>query len=246
MNNNKKFILAGIFGFAVFTILFGIYAIERISKISGISSEIVRSSEISQLALDFHVATHHTQLLIWEYAYEPNEKKLDEFNIQKQELKETLEDLEKLVETEANFHSQDTHALSGLTSGGVQKVEDIAVNFGKVESDWVELFETITELRELIELGYRDIDSAYHEEYENSFTKVRERMNISGVLFNALDFDRKIHGFLEDQEDVVWKLRVEQKSIISNFFAIFVILIVILIIFNTAVALMVSKFFKKN
>ena len=70
-------------GFLVVTIVmgaFGFFMFNRVSsKLSEKQTEINEHSELSSAIQDFHIENYHTQLEVWEYAYQPNEKRLNAF-----------------------------------------------------------------------------------------------------------------------------------------------------------------------
>jgi len=239
-------VIAGVFLFAILATTLGIYTMFQISEISKISREIREASEISQAALDFNVENFHTQLEAWEYAYEPNEKRFNAFVAHDKKLGELLKDLTRLAVAEENLRLQDPKGRSGLVRGGLDKIEDISRDLEKVHLDWETMFASIAELRQLYELGYADIDSEGHAEFYAKRQAVNVRVQINEELFDALEFNREIDEFVQDQKDLVWKLQLEQDSIISRFFVLFFILIIVLIVFNVGATVGAMQIFKKE
>ncbi len=246
MKNSKKFIFAGIFGFAIITILFGFYTIGQISKISEISREIKEASEISQLVLDFNKENYHNQLELLKYAYEPNEKLLNIFERHNKSLHEHLEDLVKSGEAEENYRLQNPGKLAAISHEGFEKISKIADNLEKVHTDRITLLGELEKVKELGDLGYGDSNSANHQMYMTAWEKSKIFLIAHEAFFNTLEFNKVVNEFVEDQEDLTWKLQVHQESLISGFFTNFGILITILIIFNAAIAFSIIKLLKKR
>jgi len=121
----------------VFSIIFsivGMYIVMEIEKIETINREFDEANEISLTALDFNVENFHTQLEVWEYAYEPNQIRLDAFESHKKTLNELAERLNEKVEEEASDAEEDYH---GLYPNAVNDVKKITNNLSLVEDDWV-------------------------------------------------------------------------------------------------------------
>ena len=70
-------------GFLVVTAImgaFGFFMFQRVStQLSDKQAEINGRSALSSAIQDFHIENYHTQLEVWEYAYQPNEKRLNAF-----------------------------------------------------------------------------------------------------------------------------------------------------------------------
>ena len=59
---------------------FGFFMFSNVSsQLTAKQDEIHEISELSEAVLDFNVENFHTQLEVWEYAYEPTEKRLNAF-----------------------------------------------------------------------------------------------------------------------------------------------------------------------
>lgn len=243
---NRYMIVGGALVFIILAALLGIYTTNKLSDVSAISREIRKASEISEAALDFNVENFHTQLEVWEYAYEPNQKRLKAFEMHDKKLDELLADLEKLVETEKNWALQNPNKLAALAIGGEDQINDIVLDLEKVHEDWKNLFASITRARELKDLGYDDINSEHHEEYHDAAEDVNLRMNVNEELFDALEFNKGVDDFVADQKDLVWKLQLEQRLVTSQFSLMFFGLIVALILLNVAIGLTIKAAAKKS
>lgn len=239
-------LITGIFIFAIASIILGIYTMTQLSEVSEISFEIREASDIAILALDFNVENFHTQLEAWEYAYEPTEERLSAFESHDRILTDLLNKLVEEVEEEAEDHRNGSKEISALTKGGELAILQIVEDLEKVRNDWKNMFASIDELRDLYELGYDDIDSEGHKEFFKKRQNVDTRVYINEALFDALEFNKEIDKFVEDQKSLVFELQSKQRRLIERFSVLFFILIVVFILFNIIAALSLMKIFKKK
>lgn len=246
MKNKLHYIIIGaVFAFAIVAVVLGIYTMNQLSEVSEFSFEIREASEIAIAALDFNVENFHTQLEVWEYAYEPNEKRWNAFEAHNEELTELLGYLVKQVEEEAGEHKEPGEA-SALSLNAEVRLKRIVDDLATVRADWDNLFESVNEQRRLLELGYNDVNSEHYLEYVDAVEKSSVRLGINEALFDALEFNREVDEFVEDQKDLLWKLELEQKSIMQNFSILFFILIIVFILFNVGVAMAIPKIFSES
>src|SRR4030065_463094 len=72
-----------VISFLIVTVImgaFGFYMFNNVhSKLSEKQQEINEVSALTSAVQVFHMENFHTQLKMWEYAYEPNEKRLNAF-----------------------------------------------------------------------------------------------------------------------------------------------------------------------
>ena len=70
-------------GFLIVTVImggFGFFMFTRVSsQLSDKQNEVNDLSALTSSIQDFHIENFHTQLEVWEYAYQPNEKRLNAF-----------------------------------------------------------------------------------------------------------------------------------------------------------------------
>ena len=72
-----------VLGFLLVTVVmgaFGFFMFQRVSsKLSNKQVEINEHAALTSAIQDFHIENYHTQLEVWEYAYQPTEKRLNAF-----------------------------------------------------------------------------------------------------------------------------------------------------------------------
>ncbi len=219
----------------VFSIIFsivGTYIVMEIEKIQTINHEFDEANEISLTALDFNVENFHTQLEVWEYAYEPNQIRLDAFESHKKTLNELAERLNEEVEEEATVPEEDYH---GLYPNAVNDVKKIINNLSLVEDDWVLLIDAVTEYRNAKESGVSN------EELERYDTIMRQKVNENEDLFDNLEFDKSIDIFVLSQSQWAKDLEIEHDKILSNFITSLYVIIPVTIVCVTIFSLVISK-----
>jgi two-component system cell cycle sensor histidine kinase/response regulator CckA len=237
-------LLVGFATIILFMGAFGLYAGYKVEDIFRISREVQTATIISQTSLDFNVENFHTQLEVWEYAYEPTEKRLKAFELHNEKLSELLGVLTELVEKEIRTEVE-TGERYALYDGGEQHIKEIASNLNKVRTDWVPLLEKIKELRAVAAAGYGEGS----EQYEKIEEGVKKLALANEDLFDELKFNIRIDEFVAAQQALVRNLAAEQKSLSSKFRnALFIILITIMVL-GLGIALFISqsitKFIKK-
>jgi len=153
-------------------------------------------------ALDFNAENYHTQLEMWEYAFDPTEKRLAAFLIHEEKLDELLDALV--------VSSRDD---SKLFVGGSSDIENIRGNVRQVKVDWVDLLASIKELENAKARGLGEGD----EEYEVVEIKTADRVFANEELFDRLQFNRSIDAFVEKQEVFVGGIERELFAPINAF-----------------------------
>ena len=107
---------------------FGFYMFSRVSgELSSKQAEINQVTRLSEAALDFSTENYHTQLEVWEYAYQPTEKRLDAFYGHEITFDELF----------ADFVRQ-AHA-AGLGAADRKVISDLEAGIPKIKATWVEL-----------------------------------------------------------------------------------------------------------
>lgn len=125
-------------GFAIMILLvvgFSAYVVSQLGTISTISHEVAEATKISQAALDFNVENFHTQLEVWEYAFEPNQTRLLAFEKHNETLSVLLDKLVEEVEKEAAERAEEGE-ITALIAGGGEKIKKIASDLELVRKDW--------------------------------------------------------------------------------------------------------------
>jgi|GEM_PF-2751484 signal transduction histidine kinase len=206
--------------------VFGIYGIDKLKMIQVNSEYIGRATEISHSSLDLNVENFHTQLEVWEYAFEPNKMRLEAFNSHNKELTTLLNKLLPLVSGATE---------NELISGGQFQIEKIAADLETVRNDWVSLFASIAAL----EKAKKDGLKKGTKEYELLEAKVVEAVNINESIFDRLEFNKNVDRFVTDQAELVNELESKQTEIVSSFITIIIIQIVIISIIGILIYLFI-------
>ena len=233
-------ILLGFAAIILYMGAFGFYADYKFEDIIKISTEVQESMEISQASLDFNVENFHTQLEVWEYVYEPNEKRLKAFELHNEKLTELLGTLIKLVEeqAQAEVESGRSHAIY---EEGEQKIKEITSNLNKVRADWVLLFQGIKELRAVIAAG--------HGEGSEQYEKLEEKVKVLAIanedLFDGLKFNTSIDEFVVAQQALVKNFEAEQKSLLYAFRNMLFLFMNTIVVIGVGIALLISHSISK-
>jgi signal transduction histidine kinase len=194
--------------FAFSLLVIGTYILTEMEKISILDREIRESSEIAQVSLDFNVENFHTQLELLEYAYEPNQERLEAFYSHKQTLDESLKKLANLVEKE---HSDPDELFHGLYSEATSDVEKIKKNLLLVKEDWILVLDAVNNYQKAKETG------ASNEELQRLESISRQKIIENEQLFDNLEFNKEIDKFVMSQNILAKELQTQNEKIISDF-----------------------------
>jgi len=212
--------------------LFGLYILLEFEKINQIDHELKEATEISQFALDFSVENYHTQLEVWEYAYEPSQKRLDAFEFHKKTMNQLLEKLNDVVNEEEVSIGELYHALYENAGNDMDEIND---NLLQIEDDWILLFDAVGKYQKAREAGVSD------EELKR-LDSIAHQMAIQNEdLFDGLEFNRKIDSFVYNQGRLADNLEIEHKKIISNFTNTLFIIIPAIIAFGLITGFIISR-----
>lgn len=130
MNKNKIYIGLGIIMLVVLGM--GGFFIFQLQRVSQSFEQLEDAEHVITDALNFNVENFHTQLEMWEYAFDPNETRLIAFRKHRTELNDALG---RLV---ASSRERDA-----IFDGGVSMVDDIRANVGQVNADWERMLSII-------------------------------------------------------------------------------------------------------
>ena len=231
MKSNSK-IIYGFFLFVTIIVTFGIYVIFEFKDINKIEHELEEANKISQLALDFNVENFHTQLEIWEYAYQPNQERLDAFYNHKETLIGLLEKWRVEVYAEAKNENDEFHALHNKAK---LDVGAIVSNFLLVEQDWENVLDAVGKQQTAT------LEGASQAEIEQLNVMTQAQINLNEELFDELEFNKKIDEFVDNQGVVITNLETEHKKIISDFVITQYVIIPIVIGVGLIFAFFISK-----
>jgi len=185
----------------------GYFLIIQQNEINYISHEAREAGQISQDALDFNVENFHTQLEVWEYAFEPNAVRLEAFENHNAKLTELLKELVEGVDEEVEERS------IGVYKGADKDIKKIASDLEKVRADWVGLLEKAGELQSFKESEIGEGSSEYEEIEEELLMEVNE----NEALFDELDFNNRVDEFVSRQKELAEELEERQAVLQSKF-----------------------------
>lgn len=110
-------LIAGFLAVAIVMGSFGFFMFQRVSsQLSEKQTEINNLSALTLAISDFHIENYHTQLEVWEYAYQPNEKRLNAFYKHLMAFELLFDDFIKLAD-EAELGAEDRTIVDDLKSG---------------------------------------------------------------------------------------------------------------------------------
>lgn len=237
-------LILGFLAVALLVAVFGFYVIFQQNQISKISHEVEEASDISLLAFAFNVENFHTQLEIWEYAFDPNPTRLAAFNEHNERLSELLEELVEEVGEEEEDRSEDKE-ITALHEGGLEDVKEIESSLKLVREDWVSFLDKIQKVRDLTDAGYNDVKSENHNKYMAAFREVNEAAVTNEDLFDKLKFNAKVAEFVEHQSKLQHDLEEKQVELIARFKTILYTLVVGVVILSLLFAFFFSRSISK-
>ena len=173
---------------------FGFYMFNNVSsKLVEKQNEINKITALSEAVLDFNVENFHTQLEVWEYAYEPTEKRLNAFYKHEVVFDKLFADL--VV----------TAGASDLSQADRANLEDLKVQITAVKASWVVLVEATeavatgtVDAGEYDYLTYPMFDPLTVDPAEES---VRNAMFYLEDVFDDSQFNKKVDTFVISQAD---------------------------------------------
>lgn len=231
----KTKILSGFLLVILFIVVFGIYVTNQLGEITVITRQVSEANELASEVLDFNVENFHTQLEVWEYAYDPNLERLQAFEEHNSTLSELLIILKEKVNKE-DIEREVKGEISALYLGGKSAITKIVSNLEMVREDWkVSLFPAIKRTEEAKASGQDGgiIDELLVEQ----LTAVSD----NEALFDKLNFNKEVDGFVVAQKALANSLSKLQEEKTSEFKNILFILIALIILLSIGVAMLISN-----
>ena len=178
-----------------------LYSILYMNTLSSLLEKQRNSESISLAALDFNVENFHTQLEVWEYAFEPNYVRWVAFQSHEEKLLKLLDNL--VILADVNNTNVSGHSSVTIYDGGKEDIKTIALDLDMVRSNWLKLFEVAKKIEDVKEKGYDKFESENHSVYMAFETELRDRMEENELLFDELDFNSKVDDFIKKQESLL-------------------------------------------
>jgi len=221
-------------GFAVLIIvilIFGFFIFNKLGKLEAIDESIENAERIRIAALDFNVENFHTQLEVWEYAYDPTQKRLAAFEGHEATLISLLDDLEESVK------DSDT---ASVYERGRSDLNEIIGNMGLVQRDWLDVISAVGDY----EIA-RDSGAVMADLVELDSIALKA-VNDNEELFDSLNFNKDVDEFVEKQGGYIERFEDEKHAILSSFKTTIYMLVIVEIIFGLIIAFIISNAMGKS
>ena len=244
-----------VISFLIVTVImgaFGFYMFNDVhNRLSEKQQEINEVSSLTSAIQDFHIENYHAQSKMWEYAYEPNEERLNAFYGHLITWERLL--AEFMVLANATELSPEESALINELQEGVDTVRSAwlsivnaskAIAEGKINSPT--LNEDGTEkyplLDEMAEYGYHfsypmfDMSSCdpHHQLLYASMIYLED-------LFETADFNENADQFVALQQEKLSAKQAEMDDLKSSLTTQFIITFVIVLVLAIALALLLTN-----
>ena len=169
----------GLLSINLIIVISAIFVIIKISVLPAKMQSMFLSEDISQTALQFNVENFHTQLEMWEYAYQPNNERLEAFEQHSVFLNSNAE---KFINLAANNQN-------ALYNNGLAHAEKIISDLKQVQEDWGYLLPAVENYKQLLESGASDAEIKQARDTMDNLVFANEN------LFDRLEFNKEVEDF---------------------------------------------------
>ena len=231
---------------------FGFYMFNNVSsKLSNKQDEIRKVSELTLAIQDFHIENIHTQLEMWEYAYEPNEKRLNAFYSHFITWEKLFSEFTTLA-NEADLNYEEIELFNGLQTGiilvrqswvdFVQATESVSagtIDTPALNADGTEKYEFLDKMGKY---GYYysypmfDMRTA-----EANNPILYDSMIAMEVVFDEAEFNKNTDKFVLLQQEKIEAKQTEMNDLKSSLSTQFIIAFVIVLIVAISTALVLTR-----
>lgn len=212
----------GLLSINLIIVISAIFVIIKISVLPAKMQSMFLSEDISQTALQFNVENFHTQLEMWEYAYQPNNERLEAFERHSVVLNSNAEELINLVANNQN----------ALYNNGLAHAEKIISDLKQVQEDWGYLLPAVENYKQLLESGASDAEIKQARDTMDNLVFANEN------LFDRLEFNKEVEDFTIAQSEHTNGLKSEIDFLINfsriGITAMFVLLVTGVIVSSMA------------
>lgn len=225
-----------IIGFMSVTLIMGIFSFYMFNnmteEVEKKQLEINNLSHISEDALAFSEENYHTQLEIWEYAYQPTEKRLDAFYKHKKVWEQLFDNL---------VAKSESMELSSTNKG---LINDLAGKRVEIEGTWERTIDVSKKIATgTIEnnsgkyptLSYPMFDPATVN-YSN--VELRGTMFFGEEVFDESQFNKKVGLFVASHREQLEQKMVEMNQLNDDLKKQFLTVFIIVILFAIGMALL--------
>jgi len=195
----KKQLFIGLMAINFIIIVSAIFLIIRVSDLPKKIENLILSESISQVALQFNVENFHTQLEMWEYAYNPNDVRLEAFESHNAALSTDLEEFAVLT----------SNNQGALYKDGLVHSEKIISDLHQIQEDWKYLLLSIKNYRQIFESNASD------EEIKQAKNAMDALIFSNEDLFDRLEFNKEVENFTTAQSEYTIGLKNEISSLMT-------------------------------
>jgi len=162
-------------------------------------NDLFLAENISKTALQFNVENFHTQLEMWEYAYQPTDERLDAFTRHNLALNSDVENLRAFID----------NSKDGFYSDGTTQAEKIISDLRQVQDDWGYLLAAIKDYTIISQSG------ASESEIKQAKNSIDVMVFANEALFDRLQFNKEVENFTIAQSEYANGLKKEIMSIMD-------------------------------
>jgi nitrogen fixation/metabolism regulation signal transduction histidine kinase len=227
-------------GFILVTLIMGVFGVIMFNNVSSVISkneeEISRISEVTTAALSFSEENYHTQLEMWEYAYQPTEKRLDAFNGHKITWDQRFD---RLIAATRNV---------SLTAEDQAIIDDISVNKSAIEKTWIVTIDATKQAATKMvnessgkfkTLSYPMFDPASVDPNDKN---IRETMFVGEEVFDESKFNKKVEAFEKSQKALLDKKMKDSQDMMNDLKSQYIIGTIIMLLISIVIALFFTRY----
>lgn len=216
----------------IFIIIFCTIIITFLFNISKNTKVIEQTAILSEGILDFNVENFHTQLELWEYAYDPNQERLEAFEKHKDTLEHIflkINEAKKYNEQSGNFIAIDE-----------QKFSEISKDFRNLVNGWNSLIQEIYAFQIAKEANKSE------EELGRIEKTLRIKFIENELYFDNLMFNEKMDDLTLSQKILIGKRIEQQNKKIESFRSLLIMIIILSVLIGATITIINSYTITKS
>jgi len=227
-------------GFILVTLIMGIFGVIMFNNVSSVISknqdEISRISEVTTAALSFSEENYHTQLEMWEYAYQPTEKRLDAFYGHKITWDKRFETL--IAATKNVSLSAEDQAI----------INDIATNKSAIEKTWVVTIEATKQAAtKMVNESSGNFKTLTYPMFDPTSVdpndmNIRETMFIGEEVFDESKFNKKVEAFEKSQKAILDMKMKQSQDMMNDLKNQYILGTIIMLLISIVIALIFTRY----
>jgi len=227
-------------GFILVTLIMGVFGVIMFNNVSSVISknqeEISRISEVTTAALSFSEENYHTQLEMWEYAYQPTEKRLDAFYGHKVTWDKRFEAL--IAATKNVSLSAEDQAI----------INDIATNKSAIEKTWVvTIEETKQAATKMVNESSGNFKTLTYPMFDPASVdpndmNIRETMFIGEEVFDDSKFNKKVEAFEKSQKAILDMKMKQSQDMMNDLKNQYILGTIVMLLISIVIALIFTRY----